>query len=147
MNDDDGKHEGLTRRKSVNGHRLPMSHLSRRGDKRVEMGHQPQRGRSPLISSHRDVHSVRTYVPPPHSDFPLRIWVGGSGVCMYVCTYVCMYVCTYVRTYRCMAVRTYGHTDVRMYVCTYVWTDGHTDGRTAGRTYGHTDVRMYGRTE
>ena len=36
-----------TRRESINGHRFPMPHLS----KRVEMGHRPQGGRSPLISS------------------------------------------------------------------------------------------------
>jgi hypothetical protein len=40
-------------------HRFLMPHLSRRGDKRVEMGHRFRRGRSPLISSHMDVHSVR----------------------------------------------------------------------------------------
>jgi hypothetical protein len=50
------------RRKSVNGHRFPMPHLSRRGDKRVEMGHRPRKGRSPLISSHKDVHSARPSV-------------------------------------------------------------------------------------
>jgi hypothetical protein len=44
-----------TRRKSGNGHRFPMPHLSRRGDKRVEMGHRLRRGRSPLISSYMDV--------------------------------------------------------------------------------------------
>jgi hypothetical protein len=36
-----------------------MPHLSRRGDKRVEMGHRPQGGQIPLISSHMDVHSAR----------------------------------------------------------------------------------------
>jgi hypothetical protein len=31
-----------TRCKSINGHRFPKPHISRSGDKRVEMGHQPQ---------------------------------------------------------------------------------------------------------
>jgi hypothetical protein len=54
----------LTRRKSINGHRFPMPHLSRRGNKRIEMGHRPRRWRSSLISSHMDVHSVRPSVRP-----------------------------------------------------------------------------------
>jgi hypothetical protein len=36
-----------------------MPYLSRRGDKRVEMGHRPRGGRSPVISSLMDVHSTR----------------------------------------------------------------------------------------
>jgi hypothetical protein len=56
------KMRSLTRRKSIYGHRFPMPHFSRRCDKRVEMGHRPQRGQSPLISSHMDVHSVRPSV-------------------------------------------------------------------------------------
>jgi hypothetical protein len=71
--------------RSVNGHRYPMPHLSRRGDKRVEMGHRPRRGQSPLISSHMIVYSV----------CPLnKIWVG--GVRMYVRMYVHMYVHMYI---------------------------------------------------
>jgi hypothetical protein len=38
---------GETRRESVNGIGFPMSHLSRRGDKRVEMGHRPPKGAKP----------------------------------------------------------------------------------------------------
>jgi hypothetical protein len=48
--------------KSINSHRFPKPHLSRRGDKRVEMRHWPQRGQSLLISSHMDVHSAHPYV-------------------------------------------------------------------------------------
>jgi hypothetical protein len=47
-----------TRCESVHRHRFPMLHLSRRGDKRVEMGHRPKGCRGPLISLHIDVHSV-----------------------------------------------------------------------------------------
>jgi hypothetical protein len=43
--------------KSINGHQFPIPHLSRRSDKRVEMGHRPRRRRSPLILSHMDVHT------------------------------------------------------------------------------------------
>ena len=41
----------------VIGSLCPIS-VHRRGDKRVEMGHRPQGGWSPLISSHMDVHSA-----------------------------------------------------------------------------------------
>jgi hypothetical protein len=37
-------------------------------------GHRPQGGRSPLISSHMDIH---------------------ASICMYVHTYVCTYICPY----------------------------------------------------
>jgi hypothetical protein len=47
----------LTRRESVNGHRFPMPHLSRRGDERVEMGHWPE-GAEALSS-----HHIWTFIP------------------------------------------------------------------------------------
>jgi hypothetical protein len=69
-----------TRRESINGHRFPMPHLSRRGDKRVEMGHRPRRERRPLISSHMEVYSVR------------REKSGRGG-------YIRAYICTDVQTH------------------------------------------------
>jgi hypothetical protein len=58
-----------------------MPHHSRRGDKRVEMGHRPWRGRSPHLDmdSHMDVYSVR---PPARRA---KSWWG--GVCMHARTY------------------------------------------------------------
>jgi hypothetical protein len=68
--------------KSINGHRFPIPHLSRRSDKRVEMGHRPRRRRSPLILSHLDVHTIRR----------------GEGVQIDICTNGWTYVWTYMCT-------------------------------------------------
>jgi hypothetical protein len=87
-----------TRRKSVNDHWFPMPHLSRRGDKRVEMGHRPQ-GAEALSSYH-----ILTVI----------LSVGQHGG----------RVRTYGRTYGRADRHTYGQTDVCMDRWMYVWTDG-----------------------
>jgi hypothetical protein len=96
---------------------FPMPHFSRRGDERLEMGHWPQGGQGPLISSHTDVYSIHRGTSRGGGGRG-----GGVGyVHMYIrthvwtdrhMTYICMYICyMYVHTYRCINECTDGQTE------------------------------------